>query len=129
MVAATPSASALFPKDLKSLFALDPGSTRTLLKEYGLQSTAPSPVAEETMYKFKSPSLPHSPTSHKAPCPVDEEAESDEEMQSHVEDMNTFMSHIGVPFKMVPPPRTKETNAERRKKLAPLIISNWTGPR
>lgn len=147
MTAATPSVSALFPKDLRSLFSLDPGSTRTLLKEYGLPSCTPSPATEEPMYQFKPPSMPHSPAAHKPPSPVEEESESEEDMKSHMTDMNTFMSHIGVrfdytfslmirltvshqvPFKMIPPPRSKETNAEKRKKLAPLIISNWTGSR
>ncbi|KAJ3536009.1 hypothetical protein NMY22_g6224 [Coprinellus aureogranulatus] len=128
MTAGTPSASALFPKDLKSLFALDSGSARTLLKEYGLRSSAPSPVTEGHT-SLRPSHIPESPATRKPPSPVEEGSESEDDVKTHMEDMNAFMSHIGVPFKMVPPPRTKETNAERRKKLAPLIISNWTGPR
>ncbi|KAJ2914398.1 hypothetical protein MD484_g6012, partial [Candolleomyces efflorescens] len=129
-IPSTPAASALFPRDLKSLFSLGPDATRALLREYGLQSTMSSPVVEDIKLKvFKPASEPHSPVQviqAKAPrslSPIPGEAESDEDVKAHVEDMNTFMTHIGVPFLMVPPPKAKETNADRRRKLAPLVIN------
>ncbi|KAF6760193.1 hypothetical protein DFP72DRAFT_805518 [Ephemerocybe angulata] len=123
-VASTASASALFPKDLKSLFALDSGSTKTLLREYGLQSAMSSPAVDDGKPKaHRLPSQSHSPVAQRPPSPVIEESEMNGDIDAHVEDMNTFMSHIGVPFLMVPPPKSKETNADRRRKLAPLIIN------
>lgn len=125
----TSSASDLFPRDLKSLFSLNSSSTRTLLKEYGLQSTAPSPQTDSVPDPLSETKSKQPASSGVAPLLVVEEFEesTEQEMKAHVEDMNTFMSHIGVPFLMVPPPRTKETNADtRRRKLAPLII-NKTG--
>ncbi|EAU91474.2 hypothetical protein CC1G_01963 [Coprinopsis cinerea okayama7 len=127
-----PTPSALFPKDLKSLFALGPDATKILLKEYGLESTTPSPTAEEA--NLGAPKMQRRASSNKSKAAtaasqqpsIPEESDVEEEdvqLEAHVQDMNKFMSHIGVPFLMVPPPKRKETNAEKRRKLAPLIIN------
>lgn len=135
--ATAPTPSALFPKDLKTLFELRPDDAKTLLKEYGLEGRAPSPVVEEA--KLRAPGkLQRQVSSNRPPksavtfhpsIPEESDSGSDTDedderadIKAHVEDMNTFMAHIGVPFLMVPPPKHKESNAERRKKLAPLII-------
>ncbi|TFK23924.1 hypothetical protein FA15DRAFT_670011 [Coprinopsis marcescibilis] len=127
----SPGPSALFPKDLKSLFALGPDATRTLLREYGLESAAPSPSIEESgsIARLRAPKLGRRVSSKGTEPAIPEESDSeDENVEVHVQDMNTFMAHIGVPFLMVPPPKQRETNAERRKKLAPLIINTTLGP-
>lgn len=102
-IPSTPAASALFPKDLKSLFSLGPEATRSLLREYGLQSTMSSPVVDEIQLKVFKPSREfHSPvsaaqaTAPQAASPIQGGFESDEDVKAHLEDMNTFMSHIGV---------------------------------
>ncbi|KAH6914324.1 hypothetical protein BKA70DRAFT_1261076 [Coprinopsis sp. MPI-PUGE-AT-0042] len=132
--AATPSA--LFPRDLNSLFALKHGDAKALLKEYGLKSAASSPISEEEKMMLKAPKMQKRSSSSKAVPKVhqpsipeeSENSEDEEEFEEHVQDMNTFMAHIGVPFLMVPPPKSKESNTERRKKLAPLIIGTTWRP-
>ena len=95
----TPSVSELFPRDLKALFALSPDATRTLLRDYGLQSVGSSPVAEEAKHKAFSSALSQMAFSplvgQMPPSPVQEESD-DDDVRAHMEDMNTFMSHIGV---------------------------------
>lgn len=98
--AATPSA--LFPRDLNSLFSLKHGDAKALLKEYGLKSAAPSPISKEE--QLKAPKLQKRTSSSKAvpktqqpSIPEESEnSEDEEEMEEHVQDMNTFMAHIGV---------------------------------
>ncbi|KAJ3514789.1 hypothetical protein NLJ89_g2168 [Agrocybe chaxingu] len=120
-----PTASTLFPQDLRALFSLGPEATRRLLREYGLVSAASTPAVE-------------TPPKHRGLPSVEEEAaigsDSDHgsggenDQEAHAADMNKFMAHIGVPFLMIPPPKEKEnmgvpmSSKTRRKMLTPLII-------
>jgi hypothetical protein len=100
--AATPSA--LFPRDLNSLFALKHGDAKALLKEYGLKSVTTSPISDEEQAALKAPKLQKRSSSSKAiskthqpSIPEESETSEDEvEIEEHVQDMNTFMAHIGV---------------------------------
>ncbi|KAJ7714944.1 hypothetical protein B0H14DRAFT_3014674 [Mycena olivaceomarginata] len=74
---AAPTASPLFPRDLKALFALRPEEAETLVKEYGLGEHA----------------APASPIAAVAPA-----AESD----ARERNLNRFMAHIGVSRRRVP---------------------------
>ncbi|KAJ6593562.1 hypothetical protein B0H19DRAFT_1281149 [Mycena capillaripes] len=71
----TPTASPLFPRDLKTLFALKSEEAQTLVKEYGLgeQATAVTPI-------------------------VPQASESD----SRARNLNKFMAHIGVSRRRIP---------------------------
>ncbi|KII95749.1 hypothetical protein PLICRDRAFT_227669 [Plicaturopsis crispa FD-325 SS-3] len=82
----TPTPSPFFPRDLASLFALGPDSARLLVQEYGLIDQGQSPVEErQNISAARTPSTPGSGDSREA-------------------NLNRFMAHIGVPFKMVPAP-------------------------
>ncbi|KAF8967934.1 hypothetical protein BDZ97DRAFT_1802022, partial [Flammula alnicola] len=108
-----PSPSPFFPRDMTTLFALNPEETRRLLREYGLSSAAGSPATEH-------------PTRPRGLSIVDEAAEEDPD--AHARDLNKFMAHIGVPYLMIPAPKEKHAESaplsskSRRKLLTPLII-------
>lgn len=86
-----PTVSALFPPDLRTLFALGPEQTRQLLRDYGLVSESPTPLIE-------------TPPKDKGLPAIDEEVSSTraknehlgENEETHLADMNRFMAHIGV---------------------------------
>lgn len=125
---APPTPSALFPRDLKSLFALGPDAARALLRDYGLDSPMLSPIKEEA--KPKTP-LKNKTSGSSVTSPRSATEDSDDEATSHAQDMNKFMAHIGVPFLMVPAPKSQLQNGtsseeRRRRMLTPLIIN--TGP-
>ena len=86
-----PTVSALFPPDLRTLFAMGPEQTRQLLRDYGLVSGSPTPLIE-TPPKDKG-----LPVIDERPSPTcDKEEPSGETEEAHVADMNKFMAHIGV---------------------------------
>jgi hypothetical protein len=113
-----PTPSPRFPRDLKTLFSLGVEEARTLLREYGLTSGVSSPVT---------------PRPRGIPVVGDDggSADANGEMsdEGHVQDMNKFMAHIGVPYLMIPPPKGQEPQSftmsptTRRRMLRPLIIS------
>ncbi|KAF8806477.1 hypothetical protein BYT27DRAFT_7191033 [Phlegmacium glaucopus] len=119
----TPTPSDLFPRDLKALFNLGFDEARTLLQQYGLVSGAPSPVTPKPR-GLASVNENESTSGSSAA-----NAETNDPTACHVEDMNKFMAHIGVPFLMIPPPISKEPQSptmsptSRRRMLAPLIIN------
>ncbi|KAJ7129020.1 hypothetical protein C8R43DRAFT_691146 [Mycena crocata] len=92
----TATASPLFPRDLKALFALKSEEAQTLVMEYGLAEQA-TPVT-----------------------PVVAEGEAD----SRERNLNKFMAHIGVVgFQMHAFPASMSSSPEDQKLRSPLIIS------
>lgn len=87
--ATTPTSSSLFPPDLKTLFKLGAEETRTLLRQYGLVSGAPSPITP------KPRGLANVNENEGTSGSSDANAETSD-AACHVEDMNKFMAHIGV---------------------------------
>lgn len=83
-----PTPSPLFPRDLKSLFALGPDATRRLLRDYGIDSKdEQSPATDEPRPKAAlRSSIPESLTG--SPLELDDE--------HHEQDIHRFMFHIGV---------------------------------
>lgn len=77
-----PSPSPFFPRDMTTLFALNPEETKRLLREYGLTSAVASPATEH-------------PTRARGLSIVNEEA-AEEDPDVHARDLNKFMAHIGV---------------------------------
>lgn len=77
-----PSPSPYFPRDMTTLFALNPEETKRLLREYGLTSATTSPTAEH-------------PTRPRGLSIVNEDA-AEEDPDIHARDLNKFMAHIGV---------------------------------
>lgn len=77
-----PSPSPFFPRDMTTLFALNPEETKRLLREYGLTSAVASPAAEH-------------PTRARGLSIVNEDA-AEEDPDVHARDLNKFMAHIGV---------------------------------
>lgn len=77
-----PTPSPLFPRDLKTLFKLGAEDARTLLRQYGLVSSAASPITP------KPRGHENEGTSGSSDDAIDDAC--------HVEVMNTFMAHIGV---------------------------------
>ncbi|KAG6831779.1 hypothetical protein H0H92_007931 [Tricholoma furcatifolium] len=90
-----PTPSPLFPRDMKSLFALGPDAAKRLLNEYGLgtASATPSPSLEHAVKLVTDTGL-HTP-----------EVSPIVSSTSREEDINRFMAHIGVPLRMVPVPK------------------------
>lgn len=118
----TVSPSPLFPRDLKSLFKLGAEDARILLRQYGLVSGAPSPTTPRPPALGGLASVNEN-ESTSGSSDAHNEAVDD---ACHVQDMNKFMAHIGVPFLMIPPPKSKELElspTSRRRLLTPLIIS------
>ncbi|KAF8070441.1 hypothetical protein FPV67DRAFT_1487415 [Lyophyllum atratum] len=115
-----PTPSPLFPRDLKSLFALGPDKARRLLQDYGLDSAVsavPSPSSGR-------PRMKASKTGLNTP----EDSPTFESPASREHDLNKFMAHIGVPFLMIPAPKPKGAHGLISPSLiqdqsAPLIIS------
>jgi len=119
-----PTVSALFPPDLRTLFAMDPDQTRQLLRDYGLVSESPTPVIEMPPKPKALPDIDEEPSSTRDK--VDPPGENEE---AHVADMNKFMAHIGLPFLMIPAPKAHEdstarmsSRTRRKRLLTPLII-------
>ncbi|KAF8161239.1 hypothetical protein B0H34DRAFT_372103 [Crassisporium funariophilum] len=123
-----PTPSPLFPRDLKSLFKLGAGDARALLQQYGLISAVSSPSTERPKHRGLSnvneEDITSALDSHTEVVDDDEVAAA-----GYAEDMNKFMAHIGVPFLMIPPPKSKDDQSpalsptSRRRMLAPLIIN------
>ncbi|KAF8176522.1 hypothetical protein BJ912DRAFT_986806 [Pholiota molesta] len=78
-----PSPSPFFPRDMTTLFALNPEETKRLLREYGLSSAVASPAVEH-------------PVRPRGLSIVNEDAAEEEDQDVHARDLNTFMAHIGV---------------------------------
>jgi len=116
-----PTPSPRFPRDLKALFQLGVEEARTLLREYGLASGVSSPVTPRPR------GIPVAGDGEGTSDSADANGELSDE--GHVQDMNKFMAHIGVPFLMIPPPKSQEPQSPtmspttRRRMLRPLIIS------
>ncbi|KAF9485949.1 hypothetical protein BDN70DRAFT_365927 [Pholiota conissans] len=110
-----PSPSPFFPRDMSTLFSLNPEETKRLLREYGLSSAVASPAVEH-------------PVRPRGLSIVNEDAAEEEDPDVHARDLNKFMAHIGVPFLMIPAPKEKHNESaplsskSRRKMLTPLII-------
>ena len=88
-----PTISALFPADLRSLFALGPDATRKLLREYGLASEHSTPVMEKPPKDIRLPVV-----DEEAGVTSDQENNSSGNEEAHAADMNRFMAHIGVRY-------------------------------
>ncbi|CAA7259037.1 unnamed protein product [Cyclocybe aegerita] len=120
-----PTASTLFPQDLRALFSLGPEATRRLLREYGLVSATSTPAVETPPKHRGLPSVEEEAT---VGSDSDHGSGGENDQEAHAADMNKFMAHIGVPFLMIPPPKEKEnmgvpmSSKTRRKMLTPLII-------
>ncbi|KAF7315180.1 hypothetical protein MIND_00032400 [Mycena indigotica] len=96
----SPTASPLFPRDLKSLFALKSEEAETLVKEYGLEHTH-SPVT---------------PLSAAGKAPIVDD--------SHERNLNKFMAHIGVVgLEIHTSPNSASSFPEENESPLPLIIS------
>lgn len=93
-----PTASALFPPDLRTLFAMDPEHTRQLLRDYGLVSESPTPVLETPPKDKALPVITEETTSTR-----DKAIPLGQNEEAHVADMNKFMAHIGVRFIVIRP--------------------------
>ncbi|GLB37396.1 hypothetical protein LshimejAT787_0404470 [Lyophyllum shimeji] len=99
-----PTPSPLFPRDLKSLFALGPDAARSLLHDYGLynpSSAVPSPNTEKPRMRAVPDTGLNTP----------EDSPTFENCASREQDINKFMAHIGVPYLMVPAPRPRNVPA------------------
>lgn len=83
-----PTPSPLFPRDLKSLFALGPDAARRLLRDYGIDGKdEQSPATDEPCPKA-------APRSSIPESPIGSPLESDDE--HHEQRIHRFMFHIGV---------------------------------
>jgi hypothetical protein len=91
-----PTVSALFPPDLRSLFAMGPEKTRQLLRDYGLVSESPTPLIETPPKPKALPGIDEEVSSTH-----DKEKPPGENEEAHVADMNKFMAHIGVRYLFV----------------------------
>ncbi|KAG6866225.1 hypothetical protein C0991_007250 [Blastosporella zonata] len=95
-----PTPSPLFPRDMRSLFALGPDAAKQLLNDYGLQNTSAAPSPSKTdghRIRVATQTGLNTPVT----SPVIEPHTTREE------DINKFMAHIGVPYLMVPAPKPK----------------------
>jgi len=72
---------------------MGPDQTRQLLRDYGLVSEAPTPAIEKPPRDRGLPIVDEEPD-----VTSDGEKPSGIEEESHADDMNKFMAHIGVRY-------------------------------